>query len=249
MDQVLRAIHSQSPPKSRAPLDSLTEWRSDFGVPSRLTIPSEEEAEHSSDLSTQFESISIGIFTGLVSIFLGWLLVRVYFRPRFSVVSRTGPTPVDWVVAVSNRRGRTVIDMTVTCSLRIQYHPADDPTAEAEHDFSLKVPESSFPFVPRDWSRDITISLETGDAHALREPLLLKRLREVDNTIVSLDQVPSLLIAMDKLKNRSAIEVAVSACDWLTGVRTVEPARLEPPSETCLTMLEENRPHTPDDQT
>ncbi len=69
---------------------------------------------------------------------------------------------------------RDLIDVQVHCHLRIPHH------ADQENALKLKASSTSFPFVPADWERRITVSMEpaslTGD---FGQPELEKRLDEL----------------------------------------------------------------------
>lgn len=165
-------------------------------------------------------SVLIAVLVGLATAFFGWLLLRLFFQPRFTIEGSGTATDEMFMVRVGNRRGRTVIDMTVSCSLRIPHGQGQ------ENDLTLETPGGFFPIVDGNWHRDIRISMALNTLTAFGRTELANRLSKLAPP-GQISARASIARAI-QLIEAAQIEVAVSASDRLTGVRNVEAKRIRP---------------------
>ncbi|MDQ6850578.1 MAG: hypothetical protein M3070_11585 [Actinomycetota bacterium] len=173
-----------------------------------------------------FTSILTGIGIGLATSVTVWFLTLLFLAPKVRIEElRSGEGNAIWPSyqfrVASRRWRRDLIDVQVHCDLRIPHH------ADQENVLKLKASSTSFPFVPADWERRITVSMEpTSLTEDFGQPELKKRLDEL-NPRKELSDISSLRDVF-RLIPGSRIEVVVFASDPLSGARCASRESLIP---------------------
>lgn len=171
-----------------------------------------------------FLSIIIGIVIGLATSVIGWAVVMVAFAPRVAIKGRSpdrAQPDADYQILVSSRRRRrSMIDVSVSCNLRIPHH------GYQANMLTLQCSSTSFAFVPPRWARVITVSMDPGTLTSFGQDRLSERLAELEppQEQASLGSLAEIfdLIPMAR------IDVAVFASDPISGARSVSRASLSP---------------------
>jgi hypothetical protein len=111
-----------------------------------------------------------------------------------------------------------MIDVQVHCDLRIPHH------ADQENVLKLKASSTAFPFVPADWERRITVSMEPASLTEDFGQLELKKRLDELNPKEKLSNIASLRDVVQLIPG-SRIEVVVFASDPLSGARRASRSR------------------------
>lgn len=170
-----------------------------------------------------FTSILAGIGIGLATSITAWLLTLIFLAPRMRIREighRVGDgDPLSYKFLVASRRWRRDLnDVQINCALHIPHDETE------ENVLAIQASTGSFPFVPADWERVITISMDISSLSPFGVREVAKRLSELNppQGLSDIASVADLFVLIPGTR----VEVVVFASDPLSGARRASRASL-----------------------